>query len=164
MPSPTEQTALVAALLASYAERGQLRGFTRGPATASRAEFQLHWHRGQTFDLRFEPRTGKLRIARVLPNLDPGSAMYRQFRHWLKGRGDAALPAHRRCDPDKAALRPYNRTGDVALTLQVLDGDLDYGVRRLVAVVNEIYLDFLGAGEYFEWLVETFDLDPDNPY
>ena len=46
----------------------------------------------------------------------------------------------------------------------ILDGDTEYAVRRLVAVVNEIYLDFLSSGLYFDWLVETFDLDPDHPY
>ena len=52
----------------------------------------------------------------------------------------------------------------MALTLHMLDGDVDYGVRKLVALVNEIYLDFLSSGLYFDWLVETFDLDPDKPY
>jgi hypothetical protein len=34
----------------------------------------------------------------------------------------------------------------------------------LVGLVNEIYLDFLANSLYFDWLVETFDLDPDRPY
>ena len=61
-------------------------------------------------------------------------------------------------------MRTYNRGGDVALTLRSLDGDVEYLVTRLVALVNEIYLDFLSSGLYFEWLVETFELDPDHPY
>ena len=45
----------------------------------------------------------------------------------------------------------------------MLDDDLDHGVRRTVSLVNEIYLDFINRGPYFDWLLETFDLDPDNP-
>ena len=41
---------------------------------------------------------------------------------------------------------------------------MDYAANKLVSLVNEIYLDFLSSGLYFEWLIETFDLDPDNPY
>jgi len=37
-------------------------------------------------------------------------------------------------------------------------------VKKLVNLVNEIYQDFLSSGLYFEWMVETFELDPDNPY
>jgi hypothetical protein len=51
----------------------------------------------------------------------------------------------------------------VALTLAVLDGDVEYAVKKLVSLVNEIYLDFLSSGLYFEWLVDTFELDPDHP-
>jgi len=46
----------------------------------------------------------------------------------------------------------------------MLDDDLDYSVRKLIGLVNEIYLDFLSSGLYFDWLIETFELDPDNPY
>jgi hypothetical protein len=48
--------------------------------------------------------------------------------------------------------------------MTVLDGDLDYAVNKLVSLVNEIYLDFLSSGLYFDWLVETFELDPDHAY
>jgi len=90
--------------------------------------------------------------------------MYKEFKLWLKARQDKTLPDHRRCDDKKVTLKTYNRAGDIALTLQMLDDDLDYSVRKLISLVNEIYLDFLSSGLYFDWLIETFDLDPDNPY
>jgi hypothetical protein len=92
------------------------------------------------------------------------SAMYRALKTWLAARQDEALPDHRRCDRNKVALKTYNRGSDVALTLHVLDGDVDYAVKKLVNLVNEIYQDFLSSGLYFDWMVETFELDPDNPY
>ena len=53
--------------------------------------------------------------------------------------------------------------GPVALTLRSLDGDMYYAVRRLISLVHEIYVEFLSSGLYLAWLIETFDLDPDNP-
>lgn len=163
MPSHIEQVALVGEILQGYAEKGVFRGFSRQAMTPARADFRLLWHRDQVFDLRYEPRRDTLRFACVLPSLPAGSAMYRDFRAWLKARRHEDLPAHRRCDPERVQLRPYNRDGNVALTLRSLDGDMDYAVRTLVGLVHEIYLGFLSSGLYFDWLIETFELDPDNP-
>ena len=163
MPSPTEQIILVGDILQGYAEKGLFRGFSRRAATPARANFRLLWHRDQAFELRYEPRRGSLRFACVLPSLPAGSAMYRDFKAWLKARQVEELPAHRRCDRERVKLKLYNRGGKVALTLRSLDGDLDYAVRKLIGLVHEIYLDFLSNGLYYDWLIETFELDPDNP-
>lgn len=151
-------------LLQEYAERGVFHGFSRQRQTRQQGEFRVRWHRDQLFQWVYDRRRRSLRVARVLPAVPPGSAMYRDFRQWLKARQDPALPAHRRYDRDRLALRTYNRGGDVALTVRMLDDDLDHGVRRAVSLVNEIYLDFINRGPYLDWLLETFDLDSDNPY
>lgn len=150
--------------LQSYAQRGVFRGFSRQGERSRRGEYRLLWHRDQVFQLGYDASRQSLRIACVLPNVAASSPMYREFRQWLRQRQDEALPDHRRCDPKKVSLRTYNRAGDIALTLTILDGDVEYGVRKLVALVNEIYLDFLSSGLYYDWLIETFDLDPDNPF
>jgi hypothetical protein len=151
-------------LLEQYAARGAFSGFSRHEHPGGNAEYRLWWHRRQCFLWQWNEARQTLRIACVLPSVPAGSPMYRDFRSWLQARQAPELPAHRRCDPDRVALKTYNRAGDIALTMQVLDGDVDYAVTRLVHLVNEIYQDFLSSGLYFEWLVETFDLDPDNPY
>ncbi len=151
-------------LLEDYAARGVFTSFSRHERARNGAEYRLQWHRRQLFQWVWEESKQTLRIACVLPAVPARSPLYRDFRAWLKGRQDQALPAHRRCDPAKVSLKTYNRGGDVALTLHVLDGDVDYAVKKLVNLVNEIYLDFLSSGLYFEWLVETFELDPDNPW
>lgn len=155
--------AVVGDALQEYAGRGVFRSFSR-QETAAKGIYQLQWHRAQRFDLVFDKRRQTLRISCVLPRLPSKSPMYREFKAWLAARQDPALPAHRRCDSKKAGLKPYNRDGDVALTLTCYDGDLVYSVRALIAVVNEIYQDFLHNGPYFEWQVEAFNLDPDHPY
>ena len=156
--------ALVGDTLEDYAQRGIFQAFSRHQQGRQRGEFQVLWHRNQLFQWNWDGGKRSLRIACVLPGVPAKSSMYRQFKAWLKQRQDPALPAHRQCDPDKLTLKTYNRGGDVALTMQLLDADTEYGVRKLVALVNEIYLDFLSSGLYFDWLVETFDLDPDKPY
>lgn len=158
----TEQ-ARVGNILQDYAEKGLFRGFSRGSASARKSEYRVLWHFDQAFELRYESRQAKLRFANALTGVPSASPMYRDLKAWLKSRQQSSLPAHRRCDPDRISLSPYNRGGTVALTARCLDGDIDYTVRKLIAVVHELYLEFLGSGLYFDWLVETFDLDPDNP-
>jgi len=87
--------------------------------------------------------------------------MYRKLQDFLASRSSKKVPAHRRIDPKKAEVRCTNRRGNVSLTLRVLTGDYEYGARKLIHLVHEIFLEFLG--EYFEYQVEAFDLDPDRP-
>lgn len=162
-PTSSDPTALVDDILQRYAEKGVFPGFSRQAATAAGGSFRLLWHRDQVFELRHDSRASTLRIACVLPSLPPRSAIHRDFKAWLRARQRRELPPHRRCDPERVRLRPYNRGGSVALTLRSLDGDMEYAVRRLIGLVHEIYLDFLSNGLYFDWMIETFELDPDNP-
>lgn len=156
--------ARVGELLEEYAARGVFQGFSRHDVGRQRGQYRVQWHRRQLFEFIYDGAKNSLRIACVLPQVPAKSSMYREFKGWLKTRQDESLPDHRRCDRKKVALKTYNRSGNIALTLQMLDGDMEYGVRKLVGLVNEIYLDFLSSGLYFDWLIETFDLDPDSPY
>ena len=151
-------------ILEGYANRGVIRGFSRQQTRGGNGHYRLLWHRGQVFDLKYDHRKQTLRLACVLPAVPGESDMYRAFKGWLKQRQGDKLPDHRRCDRSKVSLRPYNRGGNIALTLGILDGDVEYAASKLMSLVNEIYLDFLSNGLYFDWLVETFDLDPDKPY
>ena len=67
----------------------------------------------------------------------------------------------RRIDPARARVRCSTTGADAGLTMTVTGGDLDYAVRKLVGLVHEIYLVFLHDGKYYDYLIETFDLDPD---
>lgn len=158
------RSAQVGDILEDYANRGIFTGFSRQGDGRKNAQFKVLWHRQQRFLWAWDDARQSLRIACVLPAVPAKSPMYRELKAWLKSRQLDSLPDHRRCDSGKVALRTYNKQGDVALSLRILDGDIDYGVRKLVSLVNEIYLDFLSSGLYFDWLIETFELDPDNPY
>jgi hypothetical protein len=158
-------------ILEEYAARGVFRTFSRGAGVrggsgvvASRAQFQSRWHRNQVFHWQFDARRRSLRVPCVLPQVPARSSMYKELKAWLRQRQDPGLPEHRRCDAARLQLKTYNRGGTVALTALMLDDDLDYAVRKLVDLVNEVYLDFLSSGLYYDWQLETFDLDPDRPY
>ena len=159
-----KDAALVGDILEGFVGRGVFRGFSRQQGPGADARFRILWHRDQLFEWAWSDARQSLRIACVVPAVPAGSAMYSELKAWLRSRQDPALPRHRRCDSNKLALKTYNRGGEVALTARVLDGDVEYTVKKLVALVNELYLDFLSSGLYYDWQLETFQLDPDRPY
>jgi hypothetical protein len=151
---------VVARRLRHYAERGVFRGF--GPATGNgKSTYRILWHRGRSFELTLDAKRKSLRFACVLPAVPPDSDMYHAFKAFVRARRSDDIPAHRHIDPARAEMRTYNRTGDIALTLRVKDGDFDYGTQKLVHLVHEIYLDFLCDGRYRDYMVAHLGLDPD---
>jgi len=152
---------VVAAMLEGYAQRGVFRGFS--PAEKARqgqAVFRLLWHRDSVFEFVFDPRRNTMRFPVVLPNVPP--EMYRELKEFIKARHAAELPDHRRIDSSKAQVTTSNRGGNVTLSLRVINGDDEYGARKLIHLVHEIFLTFLLDGRYYEYMVENFDLDPDR--
>ena len=155
------QIELVAATLEGYAKRGVFKGFSRGPVGHGKATFRIAWHRDRIFELVFDLKTLAMRFPAVLPNVPADSTMYRELKEFIKSRHSADLPEHRRIDGDRAQVRVTNRAGNVSLALRVIDGNCEYGTRKLIHLVHEIFLTFLVDG-HFEYMVETFDLDPDH--
>jgi len=98
---------------------------------------------------------------RLLPDFN--ASMTRELKAFLASRGSEELPTHRRIDPKKAAIRCSNWRGNISLTLTLKSNDYEYGIRKLIHLVHEIFLAFLAEGRYYEYQVETFDLDPDRP-
>lgn len=153
---------LVGGILETYAARAVFRGFSHGPVRGGRAIFRMLWHRDRLFELLLDVPRKTLRFPVVLPEVPANSPMYREFREFVESRFSDNLPEHRRIDAKKASIRCGNRGGSVSLTLTALDGDFDYGVRKLIHLVHEVYMDFLLDGRYYEYMVEKFDLDPDR--
>ena len=150
----------MAVALENYATRGVFRGFSRGPATKARASYKMLWHRDRMSELILDAQRKTLRIPVVLPQVGP--EMFQDFRQFVASRHSVDLPEHRRIDPSKAAVTCANRGGNAGVTLAVEDGDYEYGVRKLIGLVHEVYMVFLYDGRYYDYMVETFDLDPDR--
>ena len=153
---------LVGGILEDYAARAVFRGFSRGSVRNGRATFRMLWHRDRQFELILDVPRKTLRFPVVLPEVPADSSMYREFREYIESRFADSLPEHRRLDASKVRMRVANRGGDVSLALTVLDGDFDYGVRKLIHVVHEVYMDFLFDARYYEYMIEKFNLDPDR--
>ena len=156
------QIDLVAGLLKGYAQRGVFRGFGAGAMRGGKATFEIAWHQNRIFNLIFDVEKGTMRFPQLLDNIPADSAMYVELKKFIKSRHAGDLPEHRRIDSQKAQVQPYNRKGVVSLVLRMNDGDCEYGARKFVHLIHEIFVTFLADGNYFEYMVENFDLDPDH--
>src|SRR6266536_4576054 len=155
-PSTIDQ---IGGILESYASRGLFRGFSRGSVRAGRAAFKMLWHRDRFFELIVDSKRKTLRFPVVLPSVSADSSMYAEFKEFVASRQSDELPEHRRISIEKAIVRAGNKGGEVSLTMTLADDDFDYGVRRLIHLVHEIYMVFLYDARYYDYLIDTFDLD-----
>jgi hypothetical protein len=153
---------LVAGILENYATRGVFRSFSQGPSRKEQAMFKLMWHHDRYFELVLDVPKHTLRCPAVLPSVPQDSSMYREFKEFLEYNQSEERPAHRRIDPAKVGIRSGNRAGNVSLTFTVKDGDYEYGARKLIHLMDEIFKAFLQDGPYYEYLVENFGVDPDK--
>lgn len=152
----------VRGILEGYAKRRVFRGFTCEPTRQGKALFKIEWRHDRVFELILDPRTGTLQFPLLLPDLPAGSTMYEEFKAFIQARQAEAMPAHRRIDRDKARIQCRKRAGAAALALTVKDGDYEYGARKLIHLVQEVFLVFLADGPYRDYVVEMFHLDPDS--
>lgn len=162
MTSSTQAVETVTATLEHYATRGIFRGFSPVSEKNNQTTYRMVWHRDQGFEFIVDTTKNTLRIPVVLPSVPSNSEMYAAFKEYVKRRKNQDLPDHRKIDETKLGIKVFNRAGNVSLTATVLDGDFDYGTRKLVHLVHEIYMDFLMDGRNYDYLVETFNLDPDG--
>ena len=149
-------------LLEGYAARGVFRGFSRASSRANEATFNIRWHRDRLFQLTVNTRTNILRIPVVLPEVAAKSSMDRELRQFVEQQQASGRLEHRRIDPEKSSVRCSNRAGNIGLTVTAIDGDLPYAIRKLVGLIQEIYMVFLYDGRYYDYMIEVFDLDPDH--
>src|SRR5262249_6319051 len=110
----------------------------------------------------FDAKADTLRLPELLTGVPADSTMYQELKAFVRSRQGEDLPEHRRVDPGRVQIRTYCRDGNVLLVMKALDGDSDYAARKLVHLVNEIYLTFLSEGQYLDYMIETFNLDPDR--
>jgi hypothetical protein len=152
----------VGSLLESYASRRVVRGFSRELLDEkSKTVFRVRWHRDRLFEFIVDTKKNTITIPLVLPNVPARSEMYRAFKKFLRRFHSDSVPMHRRIDARKVRIRSVNKAGDVSLCVLIQDGDYAYGLRKLVHIVQEIYLGFLYDGPYREYMTEAFGLEPD---
>lgn len=158
---PDDPAEVVAELLEGYASRGVFRGVSRGRQRGSKCSYKVAWHHGRVFELELDQNRRTLRFPALLTGIPPGKELYPALAAFVLDRQSPDLPEHRRIDARRALVKSYRRLGNVSLTLEVVDGDYEYSTRKLIHLVQEIFLDFLREGPGYEYLVATFDLEPD---
>ena len=149
-------------VLEGYAAKGVFRGFSAGPMNNDKAVYKMQWHHDRRFELMVDVPRKTMRFPAVLPGVPADSSMYRELKEFLKSRHSEELPEHRRIESAKARVSCSNRNGKVAVTLTVRDGDFEYGARKIVHTVHEIFMVFLADGPYYDYLVEQLGLDQDK--
>lgn len=121
----------------------------------------MRWHRDRLFEFIVDTTRKTITIPLVLPDVPARSEMYRALKNFLIRFHSDLVPKHRRIDTKKARIRSANHAGAVSLTVAIQDGDYEYGLRKLVHIVQEIYLGFLYDGPYREYMTDAFGLEPD---
>jgi hypothetical protein len=157
------EPASVSALIENYVARGVFRAAALPSTRSGRETYRIRWFRNQTMHLDVDVPAGRVRLSDVLPPIAPRSKLDRALRAWLRSRESPELPAHRRLDPAQFQAGMRNAGGSVRFSVVSKTDDPTGAARKLLNLVNELYLDFLAAPERYDWITDAFDLDPDNP-
>ncbi len=147
---------IVEALLRKRADRGVFRSFAAKRTRGGKLRCSFVWLNERPLHLIFDPARALLEFRDLLPDAPAKSPLYRDFKQFLKQRSVETLPAHRRIDPERASVHCRNRAGSVSVSLESLDGDIDYALTKALKLVNEIFLSFL-RGPYYEYMVTNFN-------
>jgi hypothetical protein len=148
---------VVRAELERYAQRGVFRSFSEKPGPKGSTEFRFNWLWNLPFCLQFDPARRAIVFRKLLPNVAAGSDLNAALKAFLEECASADRPEHRRIDPKRLAIEYSNRRGSVTLTFIVARGQYEYGVRRAINLVNELFVGFLNL-RYPRYMVSSFDL------
>jgi hypothetical protein len=120
----------------------------------------MKWHKERFYDLIFDPGKRSLRFPVVLPKVP--RPMYEAFKNFIASRQSTETLAHRRIDPKKVRISCSRKNGNISLLFISKDNDLEYTTQKLINLMHEVFMDFLRDGLYYEYTIETFDLDRDQ--
>jgi hypothetical protein len=144
---------VVSSQLQAYAQRGVFRSFSQ---TAT-GEFRFTWLWNLPFRLSFDAKRGALDFKKLLPNIPAGSDLNTELKTFIKNCSSPDRPEHRRLDRQRVSVRYSNRSGTIGLTFLVLKNDYEYGVKKAINVVNEVFAGFLNV-RYPEYMIENFHM------
>jgi hypothetical protein len=120
----------------------------------------MKWHKERFYDLIFDAAKRSLRFPVVLPKAP--QPMYEEFKKFVASRQSAEMLAHRRIDPGRVRISCSRKNGDISLLFISKDNDLEYATQKLINLMHEVFMVFLRDGLYYEYMIETFDIDRDQ--
>ena len=137
--------ALVNGQLQAYARRGVFRSFSQTRAEGMQGEFRFYWLWNLPFCLTFDARRKALSFKNLLPDVPPRSALNAELKAFIKDQSSRWRLEHRRLDPNRLSVRYSNMQGTVGITFLVMQGDYQYGVKKALSLINEIFVGFLNV-------------------
>jgi hypothetical protein len=120
----------------------------------------MQWHKDRFYDLVFDPAKHSLRFEVVLPKVP--RPMYEAFKKFIAERQSEETIAHRRIERKKVRISSSLKKGDISLLFIAKDRDYEYATEKIIHLMHEIFLIFLRDGLYYEYMIETFDIDRDQ--
>lgn len=147
----------VAHILQEYADRGVFGSFSGPRKSGSHIEYDFAWIMNANFRLIHNARKRSLRFHELLNDIEPRGDIEKVVRNWTKERFDPKLPAHRRLDKNKCALKCTRRGERLSIEINYKQGEEAYATKRLLNLVNELIVGKLAA-EQFNYMVGAFNL------
>ena len=158
MPEPLRTK--VDETLELYANKGVFRGFSRTLTRDKVVYYRMQWHKDRFYDLHFDTTKSSLRFPVVLPKVP--REMYEAFKVFVASRQSDKMLAHRVIDPQKVRISCSLKNGNISLLFIAKDKDYEYATQKLINLMHEVFMVFLRDGLYYEYMIETFDVDRDQ--
>ncbi|MEM7080450.1 MAG: hypothetical protein AAF513_17670 [Pseudomonadota bacterium] len=125
-------------VLFGYAERGVFDGCVE-TSQRGRHAFRFRWLLGHQFCCVVDEARGALTLKDLLPEVPTRGFMDQDLRRFIKARGAADLPEHRRLDSSVGVLMYRNRQAQVSLGLRLASGPSARATKRLLGVCNDLF-------------------------
>ena len=139
-----------------YADRGIFRSLSEVKPHNGTQAFTFVWLGGRPLEFAVNTATATLTFQHLLPNVPAKSKMYSDLKRFLASRCDDDLPKHRRIDKKRAEVLCVNRRGDISLGLKVRNNQYAYGLKRLVNLAHEIFVQLNDS--HPDYMCENFDV------
>jgi hypothetical protein len=132
------------------------RGFRATPGSGGRVEYQFTWLFRRPMRAVFDSRRSVLTFGALFPGAGASKEISDNLRSLVRARANKDQPAHKRIDARRARVSSAMRNGDLSLAIQIRGANHDYAVRRLLNLINELFLSL--HDEYPDYLIERFGL------
>lgn len=140
--------------LLEYARRGVFRGFDHQD-TEEGVLFRFHWMGPRPYRIALRAGTEGT-DALVARHLLPAVKEYPDLRSDLEEllADRASQPPHRQIDPDRAsAVLTTDEDGGLEIVLSVRNGHHEYATRKLLNLINEIWVRLQDRHQRYLWEV-----------
>ncbi len=138
-------------VLKEYADRGVFQGFYEKKHGAGRSEFQFQWFHEKPMVILCTDKDQSLMLKDWLPNISSRSKIYSELKTFLAERYSLDLPEHRRVDRKSAEVKCTNEKGKVSIILKAKKSQYEYGVKKLLDLINEVYFFLKVAHSDYIW-------------